>query len=148
MSIRRSGFTLIEILVFTAIVSIFYVVAAAVSAFSLGVMKTNENKIYATHYADEAIEWMRGQKESDWTSFAARSSHSYCFNSATISSWPSTGACATSGATAYSLGGRFNRTVTLQNSASNIEVASTVTWIGISSQSQSVTVRTVFAQIE
>ena len=79
MSVNRRGFTLIEVLVFTAIVSIFYVVAAAVSAYSLGVMKTNENKVYATHYADEVNEWLRNQKESDWTTFSAKSNQSYCF---------------------------------------------------------------------
>lgn len=148
MSVNRRGFTLIEILVFTAIVSIFYVVAAAVSAYSLGVMKTNENKVYATHYADEVNEWLRNQKESDWTTFLAKSGQSYCFSSATITSWPGSGVCATTGTGSYSLGGRFNRTVTLQTSASNVEAASTVSWIGLSSQIQSITIRTVFAQIE
>lgn len=142
------GFTLIEILVFTAIVSVFYVVAAAVSAFSLGVMKTNESKIYAAHYADENIEWLRNEKEADWTTFMTRADKTYCFNTSSITAWPAAGPCATTGTGSYALNSKFNRTIVLQTTGSNVEVTATVNWLDISNKLQSVSVKTIFSQIE
>ncbi len=151
--LRRNikAFTLVEILVFTAIVSVFFVVAAGVSAFSLNVMKSNENKVYASHYAEEMIEWLRNQKEINWTTFKGRSPTSKCF--VTLLNWPSGSACHTTGRSAHPLDGVFNRDVVLSNpsvvsEAGNVNVQVTVSWLDIGGVQRSVITKTVFAQFE
>lgn len=148
------GFTLIEILIFTAIVSVFFVVAAAVSAFSLGVMRNNENRVYATHYAEEAIEWLRNDKETTgWSTFSTRTG-TWCLNS-TLTNLASAqnSACPVSGASAYLLGsvdyGRhFNREAVLTSVAGNISANVTVSWKDVGGNTLSVPVNTIFAQTE
>lgn len=151
----QNGFTLVEILVFTAIVSVFFVVAAAVSAFSLNIMRTNENRLYATHYAEEAIEWVGNQKETlDWTAFCGYAADSpgvtRCLNTL---AWAGVGACLE---TDYSLGAtyskHFNRNLLLTKSAvdcsGNIAATVTVSWKDIGGNIRSVPVTTIYSQLE
>jgi len=80
---KQQAFSLIEVLVFISILSIFFVLAAAVITFSLRDMKINEHKIIATMYADELMEWLRSQKEVNWETFYAKADTNglvYCFN--------------------------------------------------------------------
>ncbi|MFN4212440.1 MAG: hypothetical protein ACK4FL_00525 [Microgenomates group bacterium] len=91
---KSQSFSLIEVLVFTSILSLFFVVAAAVATASLRNMKINEHKILATRYAEELLEWLRGEKETDWNTFISRSNNTtYCFSISPITSWPSQGSC-------------------------------------------------------
>ena len=80
---KRQAFSLVEVLVFISILSMFFVLAAAVITFSLRDMKINEHKIIATQYADELMEWLRSQKEVNWEAFYAKADTNglvYCFN--------------------------------------------------------------------
>lgn len=89
------GFSLIEVVVFVGILSMFFVAGISVATYSLQTMKSNEYKIKATQYAEELMEWIKAQKEIDWKSFVTNrvgSGNSYCFNSA-ITTWPVSGAC-------------------------------------------------------
>ncbi|MEN9327750.1 MAG: hypothetical protein RI947_558 [Candidatus Parcubacteria bacterium] len=90
----RKAFSLIEVLVFVSVVSLFFVSAAAVVAIILRNMKTDEHKILGTRYAEEAVEWLRSEKETDWNAFTARASNGigtdYCI--ATLS-WSSSPPC-------------------------------------------------------
>ncbi|MEI6532937.1 MAG: prepilin-type N-terminal cleavage/methylation domain-containing protein [Candidatus Roizmanbacteria bacterium] len=106
--LNKNGFSLIEVLVFITILSMFFVVAASVVTVSLKDMKINENKILATQYAEQLAEWLYAQKESNWggTSYSSDcgttcsftenvtksgDNTNYCFNgSINISSttWP------------------------------------------------------------
>ncbi len=91
------GFSLIEVLVFVTILALFFVTASAVVTVSLRNMKINEHKILATRYGEEALEWLRGEKEEDWSTFVSDSRFSsnpvtYCFNDL---SWSSPTPCNT-----------------------------------------------------
>ena len=66
---KINGFSLIEVLIFISILSLFFVVAAAVTTASLRNMKINEHKILATRYAEELLEWLRSEKEKDSDTF-------------------------------------------------------------------------------
>ncbi len=95
MKKSTDGFTLIEVVIFIGILSMFFVTGMAVTTYSLQTMRSNEYKIKATQYAEELMEWIKAQKEIDWQSFVtnrAGSGNSYCFNSA-ITTWPISGAC-------------------------------------------------------
>ncbi len=62
----KQGFTLIEVLIFTAIVSLFFVVGATVVVFSLRQMTIAQHKIIATREAETLIAWLESEKEVDW----------------------------------------------------------------------------------
>ena len=124
----KSAFSLIEVLVFTSILSIFFVAAATVTTVSLRNLKISERKIIATRHMEDVTSWLRAQKESDWNTFAEKASagggNTYCFNLTSIS-WPSAGACGET----YALGNTFRREVNLVNN-SDAQITSTVsvTW--------------------
>lgn len=78
---KDSGFSLIEVLVFVSILSLFFVAAATVVTVSLRNMKINEKKIVATRYAEDLSEWLRSERDVDWTQFVNNyADKTYCFN--------------------------------------------------------------------
>lgn len=130
----RQSFTLIEVLIFVTVFSLFYVVAIATVTVSLRNMKINEHRMLATHYGQELLEWLRGQKDIDWNVFSARASpagRSYCFNSEPISAWPGSGGC---GASYNSLTPAiYNREATLSSvncgvQICQVDISVLVTW--------------------
>jgi len=92
---NKNGFSLVEVLVFVSILSIFFVFASAVTVSSLRDMKFNEHKIMATHYSEELVEWLRAEKEDDWNVFISHLG-TYCFNSL---NWSTSGGCTSLGLT-------------------------------------------------
>jgi len=80
MSRSRVAFTLLEVLIFCAIISTFFVSAAAITTFLLRSMKANEHRIIAARYAEELLEWIRAEKERDWEALVS----SECFNQSPI----------------------------------------------------------------
>ena len=79
---KIQAFSLVEVLVFVAVIAIFFIVASAVTVAILRNMKINEHKIIATRYAEEAIEWLKNEKETDWKTFttnAAICASNQCF---------------------------------------------------------------------
>jgi type II secretory pathway pseudopilin PulG len=145
---RTDGFSLIEVLVFITILSLFFVTAAAVIVTSLRNIKYNENKIMATRYAEELMEWIKSEKEIDWGGvlYSAPTADnftehvticgnsggtgcSFCFDSG-LSSWPGSGEC---GITNYDLDSKFKRQVlftwtTESNYINQVKVDVSVEW--------------------
>ncbi len=165
------SFSLVEVLVFTVIVSMFFVVAAAVTTGSLRNMKVNEHKLVATHYARQLEEWLRSEKERDWggnqysgacinatcnfTEQATKSGlTSYnCFNSAVVSSWPASYASSNPCGSTYALSSTFKRDVTFTSAPvsgyiGQVNVTITVTWVELGGVSNNVTIKTLFNQLE
>ena len=110
--INEKAFSLIEVLVFVTIFGLFFVLAASVVTTTLRITRQNQNKIKATHYAEELREWIDSEREFDWggeaysagvitstTPFTERVTQyypstnyaDYCFNDPQLSSWPSRG---------------------------------------------------------
>ncbi len=88
---NQYGFTLVELLVFIAILSVFFVTAVTVAVASLRNIKTNEQRIMATRYAEEVAEWVRSEREADWPAFILHGSdfgQFFCFNQTPIQAWP------------------------------------------------------------
>ncbi len=142
------GFSLIEVLVFVTILSLFFVAASSVSIVSLRNLKSNENKILATRYAEELVDWLSGEKEDDWNIFYNKSSNAgtvYCFNNLVIT-WPASGACASYGLSAF-----FKREATLKRgligSDPKIDVTVDVSW-SEASQTLKVPIKTIFTRFE
>lgn len=80
---KKDGFTLIEILISTALLSFVFVAAVSFVSTTLRFTQLNKHTIMATHYAEALQEWIDIEQESDWEQFTTRSSSVgtiYCFN--------------------------------------------------------------------
>ena len=119
------GFSLVEVLVFTAILGLFFVGALSVTTFNLKNMKIQEHKILATRYAEEGVEWLKQQKEDDWSIFSTRGSiggKTYCLNNSPLG-WGSSLACVS-----YGLSTIYKRELVIKNFGSPVDrVKTTVT---------------------
>lgn len=92
----KIGFTLVEVLVFISIFSLFFIAASSISLIILSNLKTQEHKILAAKYAQDLLEWLKSEKEADWLNFISKSSltgKEYCFASTNIVNWPNEGSC-------------------------------------------------------
>ena len=141
---NTKAFSLIEVLIFISILSIFFVAVSTVTVSSLRNMKINEHKILARYYAEQLLEWVRDQKEADWIVFLSKSAvdpgKRYCFNSPTLS-WPSEGQC-----TNYGLLNFFKRELKLvtTSSGSQINALVTINWQEVGNN-YSIPLATVFS---
>lgn len=68
---KNKGFTLIEVLIFTTLISFVFITLSFLAVNSIQNSKIGAHKILATHYAEELREVLRNQKEDDWTTFVA-----------------------------------------------------------------------------
>lgn len=63
------------------------IASAAIVTVSMRQNTLKINLLRAKHYNDQLLEWIRGEKETDWNSFAAfAGDKTYCFNTDTMSS--------------------------------------------------------------
>ena len=135
------AFTLIETLIFVAILSVFFVIASAVSVSVIRDMKFNEAKIIATRYGEAMNEWLRVEKEINGQIFFNKSG-TYCFNEklsiSPTTKWPSPSPCAD-----YSLDGKYKREVTLTMDSSQIKSTVTISWLEFGEVKQ-VVIKTIF----
>lgn len=80
-----SGFSLVETLIFTLLVSMIFLTLTTVITASLRDAKINEHKLLATRRAEELRDWLEGEKEKDWANFIAIDSGDagqlFCVNS-------------------------------------------------------------------
>lgn len=144
MTVNKS-FSLVEVLVFIAVLGLFFVAALSVATFNLKNMKIQEHKILATRYAEEAVEWVKQEKEDDWSVFIIRGSLigiTYCLNSLNWSNLPNP--CD------YSLGTIYKRELVIKNSGlpvNQVETTITVYWQDMGTD-LSVPIKTVFKLLE
>ncbi len=144
--VYRKGFSLIEVLVFTVVLGLFFVAAMAVATFNIKNMKIQEHKILATRFAEEGIEWVKQEKEDDWSIFITRDTlgeTTYCLNNSL--SWGSPVSCAS-----YGLGTIYKRELLIKNSGSpvnQVEAMITVYWQDMGTV-LSVPIKTVFKLLE
>lgn len=132
---QLQSFSLIEVIIFIGILSLFFVTGMVVVTASLRNMKVSEHKIVASQYAKQLMSWISVQKESDWVSFidnytSASPGKTYCFNDETIS-WPVPNIA--SSCTDSSLGSPaiYKREATLTSSGapvSQVEINITIEW--------------------
>lgn len=142
------GFSLMEVLVFITVLGLFFVAAMSVTTFNVKNMKIQEHKIIATRFAEEGTEWVRQEKEDDWSIFITQGSlagKTYCINSL---DWNTASSC---GGT-YPLGspGFFKRELLITNFGSpvnQVEATITVSWQDMGTV-LSVPIKTVFKLLE
>lgn len=145
------GFSLVEVLVFISVLGLFFTAAMSVTTFNLQSMKVQEHKILATRYAEEGIEWVKDEKETDWSTFITHDTSGtgtiYCLNSLE-DDWGALGNCGVS----YSLGSPpfFLRNLLIKNTGSpvdQVDATITVSWKE-GSDNKSVQIKSVFKLLE
>ena len=124
---KQNSFTLIEVLIFVTILSVFFILAMSAVTVSLRTLTFNEHKIKANHYSRQLEDWLRAQREINWggnlcgtctldslTNFTEHvtsdcydpesvcSAKIFCFNDETITTdWPAEGSCPDFGLKAF-----------------------------------------------
>lgn len=91
--LTKKSFSLIEVLVFTTILTLFFIAAVSVSTFFLKNLKNEQYKIIATHLLEEANEWLKQEKEKDWIEFLSHTNQQgiiYCLKNL---DWNNQGNC-------------------------------------------------------
>ncbi|MBI4225909.1 hypothetical protein HY612_02245 [Candidatus Roizmanbacteria bacterium] len=168
----KHSFSLIEVLVFSSILGIFFIMATSVATVSLRNMKYNEHKIMASHYSRQLEDWLRVQKEIDWggqlcdgcvspsnfTQLVTQQGNAadnyltkFCFDQSPIlSSWPLANSLGCNGV--YSLGSIFSREVEFTSSqvggfVNQVNATITASWLELG-QLKNVTSKTVFSALE
>jgi type II secretory pathway pseudopilin PulG len=133
MSLKKSpvlsvskGFSLIEVLIFVTILSLFLITAASIITVSIRQNSLKVNMLKAEHYNEQLLEWIRSEKEADWNTFTTNADGTgitYCFTDSSYS-WNSS-PCG------YDLLGMFKRTALLKsfgNPATKVEVTAYTDW--------------------
>ena len=86
-----SGQSLFEVVVALAISAVIVVALVSLASSSIRNATFAKNKTLASRYAEEAIEWLRGQRDSDIDTFKSNSlSPVWCLENP---SWSSPGSC-------------------------------------------------------
>lgn len=123
---NRNGSSLLEVVIFIGIVSLFFVAIAYSTTSALQRTETSKSRILATRHSEALEQWIRGEKEENWVTFLAQSSQegtTYCFNGDLVD-WPVTsGSCASD---AYDLDNLYKREATLTTSIDSSTVTVTI----------------------
>ncbi|MFH0863899.1 MAG: hypothetical protein V1858_02345 [Candidatus Gottesmanbacteria bacterium] len=98
---KNKGQFLIETLI--ALAASILIISGLVTAVTSAVKNAqfSKNQALATKYATEGMEWVRSQRDQNWSTFYPLSTTSspgnrYCISTLPTSTWPSTNACGTS----------------------------------------------------
>ncbi|MCX6732864.1 MAG: hypothetical protein NTV98_04975 [Candidatus Roizmanbacteria bacterium] len=79
MSIKKS-FSLIEVLIFITILSFFFVTSAAIITVSMHQNTLKINMLKASHYNEQLLDWIKGEKDTNWNDFVLTTSDkTFCF---------------------------------------------------------------------
>lgn len=86
---KESGQSLIEVMVAVSISMVVLVGLLSITSLGLTNSELSRNKTRGNEYAQEAVEWLRGQRDANWNTFYTRAPGTYCLNTL---AWQS-GAC-------------------------------------------------------
>ena len=91
-SLMQKGQSLFEVLAALAVVTVVVVAIVALGTTSIRNASFAKNTELSTRYSQEAIEWLRGERDAGWDAFSSRASTSsiWCIKTES-SSWPASG---------------------------------------------------------
>ncbi|KKS77646.1 MAG: hypothetical protein UV74_C0013G0165 [Candidatus Woesebacteria bacterium GW2011_GWB1_43_14] len=124
---NKSGQSFFELLVAVAIVSITLIALVSLATKSVSNSTYSRDKTLSTRYTQEALEWLRGERDKDWNSFYSKatggSGSTYCMSD--VGAGLQTGSCPMIPDTT------FTRTITLISPGINsVEAIVTTSWEG------------------
>ncbi len=84
MVANKKGFTLLEVMIFTTILTIVLVSAAAFTTRLVYNLRINEHKVFANVNASELLEWLTSEREANWSNLYNAAGNApgttYCVN--------------------------------------------------------------------
>ena len=69
LSRNNQGFSIVEVIIATSILSIVLVACAQAAGSAIQTTTVEEHKIYANNFAQEAVDWLNVQREINWDTF-------------------------------------------------------------------------------
>ena len=88
-----SGQTMLEMVIVLGLIGTVLVALVGIVTVSVRNSNFTRDEAGATRYAQEAMEWVRQERDKNWTNFYAKVGYMYCINTPTPV-WPSSaGAC-------------------------------------------------------
>ena len=124
----QKGQSFIELIAALAVISIVLVVLVGLVTKSIANTTFSRNKSLATSYAEEAFEWLRGERDRGWsTSFYAQTANNWCIVSLNWSTGGShSGTC---GSSEFISGTIFRRNLSFNRiNAATVDATITVSW--------------------
>lgn len=125
---NEGGFSIIEVLIFTLLSSMVLIALSYATLVAVRTSQSSQNKTLSTRFVQQAQEWLKGQKEVDWSVFVSTLEvGTYCLNTipddiAEIVTLLNP--CAT---TDFTLSNRFKRELVITSkNVSDTEIAYTV----------------------
>ncbi len=100
------GQSLFEVLFALAVAALILTAVVSLATLSIRNSSSSRDRTLATSHAQDAVEWLREERDNDW-SYLSLHINTYCLRSL---SWPSSGACED---TDYISGTRLRREVVL-----------------------------------
>ena len=96
MNTNNYGQSLFEVLLAMLVIGVVIVALVALSTASIRNASFSKNKELSTRFSQDAIEWLRAERNGDWAAFATRAQNpTWCIN-ANPPSWPAlAGSCGT-----------------------------------------------------
>jgi len=120
---NSNGQSLIEMMIAVVILAIVATSLVFGTTVAMRNASFSRDQARATKYAQEAMEWLRGERDADWDDFAGYSGN-YCFNDL---NWGVNTTCAN-----FDLAGLFKRDLALTSGTDKIEAKVIVSWQGTS----------------
>lgn len=90
---KKEGQSLFELVIAIGIVALVLVAILSASTISVRNSTFSKEQAIASRFTQQAIEWLRGQRDGDWNTFKSRGSSTgttWCLNSL---DWNSVGVC-------------------------------------------------------
>ncbi|KKT33852.1 MAG: hypothetical protein UW21_C0007G0014 [Candidatus Woesebacteria bacterium GW2011_GWB1_44_11b] len=120
---NQKGQSLFEVIVAMAIVTMILTAVVALAATSIRNTTSSRNEATATRLAQEAIEWLRGERDASWQIFANNSlTPTWCFETL---SWSKAGPCTAGDEVAGTI---FRRGANFANAGTSVEASVVVSW--------------------
>lgn len=144
----RKSFSLIEVIIFVSILSLFLISAASIITVSLQQNTLQIDKLKARHHADQLLEWIKSEKDIDWATFVVRAgNYTYCFENEALA-W---GTDVLSGNDCTLLNSLYKRYATFRTTGSGgsaqVDVVVQVDWV-VGGNSYNTSLHTIFSQWE
>lgn len=119
----RRGFSLIEVLVFSSVLSVALIAIIGTSAYSSLLLNNACYRIVASRYSEELAEWFKYQREYyGYSQISEKADNTYCFNT-DILDWQGSGVCSS-----YGLDNIFKREATLTLDGSKTKIVITTSY--------------------
>ncbi len=123
---NTKGQSLFEVIIAIGVTSAILVAIINTAILSVRNTSFSRNKTLASRYSQEAVEWLRGQRDANWNDFATKSNSTWCISELDWETTPKNRACTD---TDNIVGTPFKRELTLVTSSTQqIDVKIKVFW--------------------